>query len=159
MTGLFYEEIDIGLVIEMGSYHFTRDRILDFAQKFDPQRFHVDDAAAREGPFGALTASGLHTASAWMKSHVASNEKARAAVLAAGKPLPAIGPSPGINNLRWSAPVYVDDIIDYRSTVTEKKLSSRAGWGLVLSVNEGFNQHGKQVLSFEGAGFTACRSA
>jgi hypothetical protein len=67
MLGLFLEDIDEGLSVDLGSYHFTRESILKFARKYDPQPFHVDEEAALRGPFGKLSASGWHTASGWMK--------------------------------------------------------------------------------------------
>lgn len=158
MLGLYLDEIEVGLVAELGSYSFTRDNVLKFARRFDPQPFHVDDAAAAKGPFGKLAASGWHTAAGWMKCYVAANQKAEAALKARGKvPLP-VGPSPGFTNLKWLKPVYPGDTVRYRSTVTGKRhLASRPGWGMVMSLNEGFNQHGELVFSFEGKVLTAMR--
>lgn len=158
MLGLFFEEIEMGLSAELGACVFTREKMLDFARQFDPQPFHVDDAAAASGPFGRLAASGWHTAAGWMKCYVASNDAARARLAAAGKPLPAIGPSPGFTALRWAMPVYPGDEIAYRSVVTGKReLSSRPAWGIVETHNTGTNQNGAVVFSFEGKVLTARR--
>src|SRR5947207_9911938 len=100
MLALFYDEIEEGQSVELGSYTFTRENILAFARKFDPQPFHVDDEAAARGPFGQLAASGWHTASAWMKCFVASNQKARAKRREEGEALPEVGPGAGLNNLK-----------------------------------------------------------
>ncbi len=156
MLGLFPEEIDEGLAVGLGSYHFTRDSVLAFAHKFDPQPFHLSEEAGLAGPFGRLSASGWHTAAGWMKCYVASNDAARTKLQAAGKTLPEIGPSPGFTNLKWLKPVYPGDTVQYRCTVTSKReLASRPQWGLVFSLNEGFNQNGELVFSFEGKVLTA----
>jgi acyl dehydratase len=151
MLGLFLDEIDDRLAVDLGSYHFTREAILKFAKKFDPQPFHLSDESGLAGPFGGLSASGWHTAAGWMKRYVTTNEAARAKLRAAGKRLPEVGPSPGFTNLKWLKPVYPGDTVRYTCTVTSKRaLASRPQWGLVFSLNEGFNQHGELVFSFEG---------
>jgi acyl dehydratase len=151
MKGLFLEDIEIGGEEALGSYEFTRDAIVRFAKQFDPQSFHVDEEAARQSHFGALCASGWHTAAGWMKCYVAFNEHHRGERRARGEAIPAIGPSPGFENLRWPKPVYAGDVIAYRSQVTDKRaLKSRPGWGLLASLNEGVNGKGENVLSFEG---------
>ncbi len=157
MLGLFLEEIDDGLGVDLGSYHFTRDSVLKFAWKFDPQPFHLSDEAGLAGPFGRLSASGWHTAAGWMKCYVATNEAARAKLRAAGKTLPEVGPSPGFTNLKWLKPVFPGDTVRYTCTVTSKRvLASRPKWGLVFSLNQGFNQHGELVYSFDGKVMNAC---
>lgn len=160
MKGLFLEEIEIGSEEELGSYHFTRDGILAFAKRFDPQPFHVDDVAARQSHFGALCASGWHTTAAWMKCYVAFNDHHRRERMARGEAVPAVGPSPGFANLRWLRPVYPGDVIVYRCRMTDKRrLTSRPGWGLLVSSNSGENQKGESVLSFEGKVFVQMRAA
>jgi acyl dehydratase len=109
MKGLFLEEIEIGSEEMLGSYQFTREAILAFAKRFDPQPFHLDEEAARRSHFGALCASGWHTAAAWMKCYVAFNDHHRRERKARGEAVPAIGPSPGFENLRWLKPVYPGD--------------------------------------------------
>jgi len=158
MMGFYLDEIEIGLAVELGSHEFTRDNVLKFARKFDPQPFHIDDEAAARGPFGKLAASGWHTAASWMKCYVASNAAAEAGRKAQGRTPMPVGPSPGFTNLKWLKPVYPGDTVTYRSTVTGKReLASRPGWGIVMSLNEGFNQHGELVFSFEGKVLTARR--
>ena len=71
---------------------------------------------------------------------------------------PEVGPGPGFTNLKWLKPVYPGDTVRYRSTVTGKReLASRPQWGIVFSLNEGFNQKGELVFSFEGKVLTARR--
>jgi acyl dehydratase len=158
MIGLYLEDIAVGLSVELGSYTFTRESALRFAKAFDPQAFHLDDDAAAKGPFGRLAVSGWHTAAGWMKCYVATNEAARAKLLAEGKTAPELGPSPGFENLKWLKPVFPGDTVTYRSAVTGKRqLASRPQWGLVLSHNEGRNQAGELVFSFDGKVLTRRR--
>jgi acyl dehydratase len=159
MLGLALEDIGEGLSVDLGSYQFTRENVLAFAQKYDPQPFHLSNEAGLAGPFGALSASGWHTAAGWMKCYVSSNEMARAKLEARGNILPEVGPSPGFTNLKWLKPVFPGDVVSYRCTVTSKReLVSRPQWGLVFSLNEGFNQNGELVFSFEGKVLTARRA-
>ncbi|MCB1376921.1 MAG: MaoC family dehydratase [Alphaproteobacteria bacterium] len=149
--GLCLEDVEVGKVYELGSYHFTRDNIIEFARKFDPQDFHLDDEAAERGPFGKLTASGWHTAAGWMKGFVAANQRAEETLRSAGREVFVVGPSPGFTNLKWPRPVCPGDTVTYRSTITGKReLVTRVRWGMVFAFNEGHNQRGELVYSFEG---------
>lgn len=151
MMGLHLDDLEPGMGWELGSYAFTRDNIVAFAKKFDPQPFHLDEEEAKRGPFGRLSASGWHTASAWMKCYIATNQAAEAKIRAAGKEPAATAPSPGFNNLKWLRPVCPGDVISYRTTVTSKRdLASRPGWGILFSENQGFNQLGELVYRFDG---------
>lgn len=148
----FFEDMEIGRDIALGSYTFTRDEIISFAERFDPQPFHLNEEAARNSLFSNLCASGWHTASIWLKLVVETRESALAAMRKAGEAVPKIGPSPGVRDLKWLKPVYVDDTISYRSTIVEKKNSrSRPDYGLVVSRHEGVNQNGEPVISLQGS--------
>jgi len=150
----YFEDLVIGETEVLGSYTFAPDDIIGFAKQFDPQRFHVDAEAAKDSLFGALCASGWHTASVWMKQMVGHRSRIRENALAHGARPARLGPSPGFTDLKWLKPVYAGDTITYRSTVTGKRVSnSRPGWGLVFHHNSGINQHGEEVFSFEGMVF------
>jgi acyl dehydratase len=151
MMGLYFEEIEDGRQWALGHYDFTRDNVLAFARAYDPQSFHVDDAAAAASHFGRLAASGWHTAAAWMRCFVDTCDHARRERLARGGPLPALGPSPGFTQLRWIKPVYPGDRIAYSTAITGRRdIASRPRWGLIAQHNEGINQKGELVFSFEG---------
>jgi acyl dehydratase len=155
----FFEDLIIGATDELGSFTFTSDLIIGFARQFDPQRFHVDPEAAKDSLFGALCASGWHTASVWMKQMIGHRDRIRAYALAHGQRPARLGPSPGFTNLKWLKPVYAGDTITYRSTVSSKRPSaSRPGWGLVSHHNTGTNQRGEEVFSFDGMVFWERRS-
>ena len=99
-----------------------------FAARFDPQPFHVDEAAAQQSHFGALCASGWHTAAVWMRLMVDHRRRMIEAVQARGEPVARIGPALGVRDLKWLKPVYVGDTIDYASEVVETRVSdSRPG--------------------------------
>lgn len=141
-----------GLRHRMGAHRFEEDAIIAFAQKFDPQRFHVDPVAARESVFGALCASGWHTTAVWMKKNVEYRPALAEAWRKAGLEEPEYGPSPGIRNLKWHRPVYVGDTITFFSTTTgSRALRSRPGWSVLEQVGEAENQDGEPVLRFESA--------
>ncbi len=144
----FFEDRVVGEVWHLGSHAFTADDIKTFAAAYDPQPFHLDEAAAAASHFGALCASGWHTAAMWMRLMV---ENRRRDTPADGARL---GPSPGFRDLKWIRPVYAGDTIRYTSTTTAIRPSaSRPGWGLVFHHNEGFNQRDEPVFSFDGCVF------
>jgi acyl dehydratase len=151
MKALYFEEIELGTKELLGSHHFSREAILRFAHAYDPQPFHLDDDAAAKSHFGALCASGWHTAAGWMKCYVDFNDRHRRERAKRGEKVPTIGPSPGFENLKWLKPVYAGDTITYFSSMSSKRpLRSRAGWGLLGSANIGINQKGEEVFSFDG---------
>lgn len=155
----WYEDTQIGARLSLGSHRFTREEIMRFARKYDPQPFHLDDSAAAASHFGKLSASGWHTASKYMRLYIDTRERIRAENLARGLPPATNGPSPGFNDLNWFRPVFVDDTIAYETTVTRKRLSSRAGWGFVTSRVHGTNQNGVKVFESSGASMIPMRPA
>ncbi|ADZ69609.1 MaoC family dehydratase [Polymorphum gilvum] len=146
----FFEDIVADERIELGSHRFTAEEIVDFAGKYDPQPFHLSEEGAAATHFGRLCASGWHTAAVFMKLFAAAQDRAEREARARGEPPVRRGPSPGFENLKWLKPVYAGDTISYASTVTGKTESrSRPDWGIVHARNEGVNQHGDLVFSFD----------
>jgi acyl dehydratase len=157
-VSFFFEDIVVGEALELGAHTFTREEILSFARRFDPQPFHVDEDAARDSLFGGLCASGWHTVSAWMRLMARRRAEMVAEAEAAGRIVARYGPSPGLRELKWLKPVYPGDTIAYRSTAQEKvELRSRPEFGLLVSLNEGVNQEGDLVISFLGNVFVERR--
>lgn len=155
---IYFEDFVIGATIELGSHAFTAEEIISFAQRFDPQRFHLDHEAASETIFGGLCASGWHTAAVWMRMMVQYRQRTAADIAGAGGTPARFGPSPGFRELRWLKPVYAGDVIAFRSTPEDKvELKSRPEWGLLVTRNEGMNQEGDVVLSFLGQVFVERR--
>ena len=149
----WFEDIKIGSRLELGSHSFTAEEIIAFARKYDPQYFHVDEEAAKAGPFGGLTASGWHTSATWMKLMVRTRLGTQEEPDAEGRQPPAGGPSPGFLQMKWPNPVRPGDTITYASEVVAKiDMKTRPEWGIVRSLNTGVNQRGEPVLSFIGQG-------
>jgi acyl dehydratase len=141
------DQVKLGQKRILGSHLFTADGIITFARAYDPQPFHVDEAAAKASHFGGLCASGWHTAAVWMRLMVDD-------IRAQGVPAANLGPSPGFQDMRWLKPVYAGDTITYSTTPIEKRaLASRPEWGLLSSLNAGVNQHGIEVFRFTGLVF------
>lgn len=116
-----FEDLTPGRVFELGDAVAERTEMIEFATRFDPQPFHVDDAAASESLFGGLAASGWYTAGLWMRHYVDG--------LLAGST--SMG-SPGGRELSWPAPVYAGDVLRCRLEVlTGRRSASRPGMGIV----------------------------
>ena len=155
----FFEDIRIGETTEIGRHTFSADEIKSFAVRYDPQAFHLDEEAAARSHFGALCASGWHTAAVCMRLLVERKDRVVAELKARGEEVAVWGPSPGFRDLKWLKPVYVGDTITYASQPIEKReTKSRPGWGLLFSLNTGTNQHGERVYSFIGSAFIERRS-
>lgn len=150
----YLEDIEIGRRTEIGSHTFTAEEIKRFAALYDPQPFHLDEAAAARSHFGRLCASGWHTAAVCMRLLVENRRRIVRELTARGEPIAKWGPSPGFRDLKWLKPVYVGDTITYAAEPVETRVSqSRPGWGLLFSLNTGTNQHGERVYSFIGSAF------
>ena len=154
----FFEDLKVGDVFPVGRHTFNAEEIKAFAQRFDPQLFHMDEAAAERSHFGALCASGWHTAAAWMRLMVDQRRGQMEAAAARGEKVPSMGPSLGLRDLKWLKPVYVGDTIDYKSEVIELRVSnSRPGTGLMTILSSGANQKGETVISFVSTTFVERR--
>lgn len=154
----YFEEMKVGDRRELGSFTFTPENIKAFAEKFDPQPFHLDEEAGRKSPFGGLAASGWHVAAAWMKLTVADLNRGAEAQIARGEPPVLGGPSPGFENMKWIKPVLAGDTLTYDTQVSSLRPSgSRPQWGLAEFHNTGVNQRGELVFSFTGKAFVPRR--
>jgi acyl dehydratase len=143
----FFEDYTPGLVLEGGDYEMTEAEILGFAQRYDPQPFHLDHAAARDSMFGELVASGWTTAAVAMRLMVEH-------FFGAGG---SMG-SPGIDELRWPRPVRVGDRLRLRATVEQARLSkSKPDRGMVHFFTEVLNQDGEVVMTLRGMAFFRAR--
>jgi acyl dehydratase len=155
----FFEDIAVGETFEIGRHTFAAADIKAFASRFDPQPFHLDEEAAARSHFGALCASGWHTASVWMRLMVEYQRREDAARRRRGEPTATLGPSPGFRDLKWLRPVYAGDTVTYSTEVLETRASnSRPGWGLMTIRNAGVNQKGEPVISFISVAFVERRS-
>lgn len=154
----YFEHYQVGERFDLGHHTFTADDIKGFAKRFDPQLFHVDEAAAAKSHFGALCASGWHTAAAWMRLMVDHRRAMAEAARARGEPVAGMGPALGLRDLQWLKPVYADDTIAYHSEVTELRVSSsQPKSGLMTIRSTGINQKGEPVISFTSTTFVERR--
>lgn len=136
----YFEDFQIGQTASFGRYEVTRDEVLDFAQRWDPQAFHLSDEGAAATHFGKLSASGWHTCAMTMAMTVAEHDKHD------GGSLGAVG----IDNLRWLKPVHPGDVLHVQSEVIEARPSgSRPDMGSVRSRVTVFNQKDEPVMRFE----------
>ena len=147
LSQLYLEDFQVGQVVELGSTTITRDEILDFATQYDPQPFHVDEAAAEQSIYGGLIASGWHTVSLFMRLLV-DGLLCRAASMG----------SPGVDEVRWLKPVRPGDTLSARSIIHAVIPSrSKPDRGILRTSYEMFNQDGDRVLSMKGVGMFARR--
>ena len=144
----YFEEIEIGRTSKFGHYEVTREEVLDFARKFDPQSFHLDEEAAAKTHLGRRSASGWHTCAMTMAMMVENMQNNRQAGLG----------SPGIDNLRWKKPVFPGDTLRVETTVLEKRRSqSRPDMGIFKSQATVFNQNDEPVLEMVSNGLIQVR--
>ncbi|HWC94715.1 MAG TPA: MaoC family dehydratase [Pseudolabrys sp.] len=154
----FFEDIQVGERIAIGRHTFSAAEIKAFAARFDPQPFHLDEAAAERSHFGALVASGWHSAVVWMRLMVDQRRRSGEAARARGERVAAMGPALGLRELKWLKPVFAEDTIDYASEVIEARVSaSKPGLGLISIRSTGVNQRGEPVISFVSTTFVERR--
>jgi acyl dehydratase len=155
----YFEDLVIGQLNDLGTHTFGRDEIIDFATKYDPQRFHMSEEGGKDSLFGALCASGWHTSAVWLRHTLDHRARVADRMIFRGERPAKWGPSPGFEKIRWLKPVFVGDTIRYTTKLVEKIDSkSRPGVGLVVSQNQGINQHGELVFEVYGKMFVERRT-
>jgi len=136
---IYFEDLEVGAETDFGSYDVTREEMLEFARKYDPQPFHLSDEEAAKTHFGRLSASGWHTAAMTMAviaRYVVGHEQA------------GLG-SPGIDELRWKKPVFAGDTLHVRGRIVDKTPSrSRPEMGSYRTDTTVTNQNDEVVMSF-----------
>ncbi len=136
-VGISYEDLVVGSTVEVGSYTFEPDDIKAFAQRYDPQPFHLDEEAAKASPFGGLVASGWHTCSVFMSLLIKK----------LGPDSTSMG-SPGIDSIRWLKPVRAGDTITMHQKIHDKRVSeSKPDRGIVSTEWIGINGSGETVIT------------
>ena len=142
MGKIYFDDFAVGQIIKLGSYTVTKEEIIEFALKFDPQPFHIDEVAAAKTIYGGLIASGWHTGSIFMRllyDGLLSNAASMG--------------SPGQDELRWLKPVRPGDTLTARGVVEEKIPSrSKPDRGLIRTTYQIFNQEGLEVMKISGLG-------
>ncbi|MEG3165889.1 MaoC family dehydratase [Sphingomonas sp. PB2P19] len=144
----YFEDIEVGATASFGAYAVTRDEVIAFAEAYDPQPFHLSDAAAARTHFGRLAASGWHTGAMTMRMLVDYLQV---------EPQAGLG-SPGIDDLRWVKPVYPGDTLRCETEILEKRASaSRPEMGIFKSRMAVFNQDDVLVMTFVSSVMIATR--
>jgi acyl dehydratase len=139
----YFEDIAIGTKSSFGRYEVTREEVIEFASRYDPQAFHLDDGAAAATHFGRLSASGWHTCAMTMSMLVENLKNNKQAGLG----------SPGVDELRWLKPVYPGDTLRVESEVMEKRRSaSRPEMGIFRGKTSVFNQNDEKVMTLISIG-------
>lgn len=145
---LYYEDIQINVVQKYGKYDVSREEVIEFASKYDPQAFHLDEEAAAKTHFGRLSASGWHSAAMMMRMMVDQMNAHKQAGLG----------SPGVDNLRWLKPVYPGDTLRCEHVTLEKRQSeSRPEMGIMKGKITVLNQHDEKVMTMESTGLIQVR--
>ena len=143
----YFEDYEAGAVHVLGQVRVDGAKMLAFSQEFDPQDIHIDASKAASGPFRGLIASGWYPTSLMMP-FLARNFLSNVSSLA----------SPGIDGLRWLAPVRADDTLTIRVTIIETRLSaSKPDRGIVRTLIEVINQDDILVMDIKGVNLVACR--
>jgi acyl dehydratase len=146
---LYYEDIKVGHIQRFGDKLVTREEVIEFASKFDPQPFHLSDEAAAKTHFGRISASGWHTGAMVMAMAVANMQS--------GEGSAGLG-SPGIDELRWLKPVYPGDRLNCETEVIFKRRSaSKPEMGIVKNRMTVRNQNGEVVMTHIANGLMATR--
>jgi acyl dehydratase len=146
----YFEDIMVGAKSSFGRYEVTREEVIAFAQRYDPQHLHLSDEAASETHFGRLSASGWHTCAMTMAMAVENMKASKQAGLG----------SPGLDELRWLTPVYPGDTLRCETEVLDKRTSqSRPEMGIFHSRMTVFNQKDQPVMTFVSTGLVATRPA
>ena len=144
---VYLEDFVAGQVREFGRHRVTRDEIVDFASKYDPQPFHTDEDKAKRSFFGSLIASG------WMTVGVGMRMICDDYLLGAA----SMG-SPGVDQIRWREPVRPGDELRMRLTTVDVRASqSKPDRGIVRSRWELLNQRDEVVMTLDGMGMFARR--
>ena len=137
MAGFYFEDLAVGRSFTTAAAEVTAADIVDFARRFDPQEFHLDEAAAAASAFGGLVASGLHTLSLSFRLFFDLRLWPE-----------AILGSPGMREVQWLKPLRPGDRIHAMAAVVELKRSqSKPDRGVVTMRHDTFNQRGERIMT------------
>jgi acyl dehydratase len=133
----WFDDLKLGMRFNSGEATVSAEDIKRFASEFDPQPFHLDEAAARNTFFKGLAASGWHTAAIAMRLAVQARPFG---------PHPLLGA--GVDDLRWMKPVRPGDTLHLEGEVVELIPSRSKPQGVARVKWTAYNQHGEAVYTF-----------
>lgn len=149
---LYFDDMEVGKVERFGHYEVTREEVIDFASKYDPQAFHLEDEAASHSIFGKIAASGWHSCGMMMNMMVRHWQ-------AVGLNEASLGGA-GMDELRWTQPVYPGDVLYCTAELMEKTPSrSKPDRGMTRTRLTVFNQRDEPVMSVIAIGMFRRRPA
>ena len=144
----YLEDLVVGARASFGAYQVTREEVLEFATKYDPQAFHLNDAAAAATHFGRLSASGWHSCAMVMRMFVDNMSQTNIAGLG----------SPGVDEIRWIKPVYPGDTLRVETECLELRTSrTKPDIGSLHSRATVYNQHDVIVMTMISIGLVQRR--
>lgn len=135
MDILYFEDVVIGAKLTAGTYKISKDEVVAFAGQWDPQPYHINEAAARSSIYGGLTASGIHIMAirTWLLHRI--------------QPKPAILASLGWDELRFPNPARIGDHLQIEVEFLYKRdWPQKKDRGIVKSIIKVFNQNSMTVL-------------
>ena len=146
---VFWEDFSVGETVAFGRKQVTREEIIAFASEFDPQPFHLDEAAAKETLLGGLAASGWHSCAMLMRL-ICDDYLSEAAGMGGA----------GVEDVRWLKPVRPGDVLTCRRTCLEARGSqSRPQMGIVKLHYEVENQHSEVAMTWVAVQMFTSRAA
>jgi acyl dehydratase len=145
---LHYEDFPEGLVIPLGTYHLSREEVIEFAREWDPQPMHLDEAAAKSSVLGGLAASGWHSSAILIRLSVDAYANKSAAMA-----------SNSMEEVKWLKPVYAGETLTGRVTVLSRRVSSkRPEMGIFKCRFELLNLAGELKVEIIGVQFMGVRN-
>lgn len=142
----YFEDLEEGEEVECGSIEVTKEEMLEFAERYDPQPFHVDEEAATESMYGDLIASGWLTCALSARLLVTEymNENA------------TLGGN-GMDEIRWHTPVYAGDVLSVHVELVDTKEGDNPMFGFTKAKVTTTNQRDEAVLTMYGLGLVEKR--
>jgi len=133
----YLDDVSVGEKFTSGTYQMDSDRIKAFAEEFDPQPFHLDDAAAEQSIFKGLAASGWHTAAVTMRLSVLGELQFAGGLIGVG------------GEIEWPRPTRAGDTLRVESEILEIIPSrSKPNQGIVRLRITTLNQRNEPVQIF-----------
>ena len=135
---MFFDDLPVGFTFETASRQIPLEEMVEFARKYDPQPFHIDEDAAKQTPYGGLIASGFQTMVVGFLLSLDANIWNDA----------SLG-SPGVDGLRWLKPVRPGDTLMVKAEVIGSEPSkSRPDRGRTQVRYDTYNQDGDRVMTY-----------
>jgi acyl dehydratase len=144
---LHYEDFPEGHVIAFGTFHLSKEQVVDYAREWDPQPFHIDEAAGQRSVLGGLAASGWQTSAILVRLAVEAYANMSAAMA-----------SNSMEECRWLKPVFAGETLTGRATVLSRRVSAkRPEMGVLRMKFELFNTDGELKADIVGVQFMKVR--